>query len=126
MAIRGWAGWLLLATFASSLGCNPCREEILNSSTSPDGKWTAVTVMRDCGATTAEIVSINVRPADAQKLDAENNAFVIKHEYATDVTWTSGNILTLRCRQCTAQDVLKKLDKVGPVKVIYDLPAGPS
>lgn len=98
----------------------------MNSSTSPDGKWTAVTVIRDCGATTAEVVSINVRPADSQKLDAENNAFVIKHEYATDVAWTSGNILTLRCRQCTAKDVLKKLDKVGPVKVIYDLPAGPS
>lgn len=124
MKIRRRLSWSsLLIVFWGVVGCNPCKQESLGSATSPDGKWTAVTVIRDCGATTAEVVSVNVHPAADHDLHSENNAFVVKHEYATDVTWTSNSSLTLRCRQCTAADVIKKLDRVGPVQMVYDLPA---
>ncbi len=123
MNTRRWQSWSILIALWAVVGCSPCKEEIVSSSNSPDGKWTAVTVVRDCGATNAEVVSVNVHPAGDRELQSENNSFVIKHEYATDVTWTSSNSLTLRCRQCRAADVIKKLDKVGTVQMVYDLPA---
>jgi hypothetical protein len=123
MVTRRWQRLSLLIALWAVVGCNPCKEEIVSSSNSPDGKWTAVIVMRDCGATSAEVVSVNVHPAGDRDLHSENNAFVVKHEYATDVTWASSGSLTLRCRECRAADVIKKLDKVGPVQLVYDLPA---
>jgi hypothetical protein len=103
-------------------GCNPCKEEIWNTSTSPDGKWVAVTVMRDCGATTSEIVAVNVHPIAESRLRQKNNALVLKYGKTAGVSWTDSHTLALECRDCTASDVIAKEDKVGPIKIAYTFP----
>ncbi len=104
------------------LGCNPCKEEIWSSVASPDGRWLAVTVMRDCGATTGEILSVNVRPADNKNLSQENNALVIKHGYAISTSWKDATTLKIECSECVAKEIATKQDHVGPIHIQYALP----
>jgi hypothetical protein len=113
-------GWLIILMFL--LGCNPCKEEIWSNVPSPDGRWTAVTVIRDCGATTGEVLSVNIRPAGEKKLSAENNALVIKHGYALDAIWKDATTITIECRECVPKEIAAKHDSVGPVHVLYSLP----
>lgn len=102
------------------LGCNPCKEEIWNKSTSPNGKWVAVTVMRDCGATTSEVVAINVHAAGESELHQRNNALVLKYGKTTGIFWKDNQTLVLDCGDCTTSDVLVKENKVGPIKIEYE------
>jgi hypothetical protein len=112
--------WLFVVGFV--LGCNPCKEEIWSTSTSPDGKWVAVTVMRDCGATTSEVVAVNVHPTNESTLRQKNNALVLKYGKTAGVSWRDAHTLALECRDCTANDIVAKIDNVGPIKITYTLP----
>jgi hypothetical protein len=111
----------MLAVLPLLLGCNPCKEEVWNSIPSPDHQRVAVTVMRDCGATTGEVLSVNVRPAGSNKRSAENNALVVKHGYAISVSWKDATTLAIECHECVAKEITAKRDNVGPVRILYDL-----
>lgn len=112
----------MLAVLTFLLGCNPCKEEVWSSIPSPDRQRVAVTVMRDCGATTGEVLSVNIRPAGSSKLSAENNALVVKHSYAISASWKDASTLAIECHECVAKEITAKRDNVGPVHIIYDLP----
>lgn len=103
------------------LGCNPCKEEIWSSVPSPDGRWTAVTVIRDCGATIGEVLSVNIRPAGEKKLSSENNTVVLKHGYAVNTTWKNATTISIECRECVSKEVAAKHGSVGSVHVVYSL-----
>ena len=111
-----------LAVLSCPLGCNPCGKEIWSNVPSPDSKWVAVTIMRDCGATTSEVVSVNVHPIGEKKLSAENNALVVKHGYAISTIWQNSTTLSIECRECVPKEIIMKRDKVGSILLVYSLP----
>ena len=102
-------------------GCKLCHEEIWGSSTSPDGKWTATIIMRDCGATTDEVVSLNVHRAGDTEYKAENNAIVINHGYAPGPLWQGTDILLVACQGCTRKDVISTAAQVGPIRIVNQI-----
>jgi hypothetical protein len=122
MKMRFFIVSVLLAELGLTLGCRPCKEEIWGTSASPDGKWIAVTVMRDCGATTSEVDSVNVHAAGEIKLQQQNNALVLKFGKTAGVSWKDNHTLALECHECAASDILAKVDKVGPIRITYELP----
>jgi hypothetical protein len=48
----------------ASTGCDLCGEDVVAEKTSPDGKFTAVTYSRNCGATTPYVTHVNLRRAN--------------------------------------------------------------
>lgn len=113
---------ILLFGVGLILGCSPCKQEIWATSTSQDGKWVAVTVMRDCGATTSEVVSVNVHVAGESKLLQKNNALVLKHGKTAAVSWKDNHTLALECHDCAGSDIIAKADRIGQISIAYDLP----
>ena len=110
---------MLGAALASILGCNLCKEEIWKQSSSPDGKWTATVVMRDCGATTSEVVSVNLHPANSKRLDAGNNVLVVKRE-SPGVSWKDNGTLELDCPDC---DVISSVNQLGSIEISQNIPS---
>jgi hypothetical protein len=113
---------LMLIVPVSGVGCHLCKTEVLNKSVSPDGKWTAETISGDCGAMSSGLVRVNVRPRAEKSASFENNVFVVSRGHSVTATWKDNASLTIECRDCTARDVETKLERHGPIQVVYDLP----
>jgi hypothetical protein len=111
----------LLATLAlwGLCGCGLCKDEILEEAASPDGKWTATVLTRDCGATTAEYMAVNLHDSKHKNLDVENDVFVTKHIHRLHVSWSGNDSLVLDCENCVAHEVEKKMDNHGTVQIVY-------
>jgi hypothetical protein len=103
-------------------GCNPCKEEIWDSATSPDGKWTATTIMRDCGATTSETVSVNVYKTGSKGFQADHNALVMKHGQAPGLFWSGNDRLLLDCHGCNSKDEIARTAQIGPIHIELRMP----
>jgi hypothetical protein len=103
------------------IGCNPCSSEILEQTSSPNKQWTAETIMRDCGATTAETITVSIRSLN-DKADSRKDIFTVKHGYAISTVWQDSEHLKISCRECIAKDVLYRDSAAGPILVSYELP----
>jgi len=108
---------LLSVVLVVLLGCHLCDETELERTISPDGKWVAVTIMRDCGATTSEVVSIDVRPIAESSARQENIVMLVKHEQIPDVEWLSNSVISVNCPHCPSTDIIEKKVKVGSITV---------
>ncbi len=108
---------LLSAGLVVLTGCHLCDEKELERTVSPDGKWVAVTIMRDCGATTSEVVSVNIRPITESSARQENNAMIVKHGQFPDVVWLSNSVVSVDCPHCLSTDIIEKKVKVGSITV---------
>jgi hypothetical protein len=115
---------LFLVTLGIATGCNPCKEEIWNSATSPDGKWRATTIMRDCGATTSETVSVNVSQTGTKGFQADHNALVMKHGQAPKLFWGGNDSLLLDCHDCDSKDEVARKAQIGPIHIEVRMPSG--
>jgi hypothetical protein len=112
-------GALAGLTLGGLCGCGLCKVEILEETTSPDNKWTATVLTRDCGATTAEYMAVNVHEFAHKHLDSENDVFLTKHVRLLHVSWNGNDSLILDCENCIAREVEKKMDKHGAVQIVY-------
>jgi type VI protein secretion system component VasK len=110
---------ILVLAFEELSGCNLCKDEVLEKAASPDGKWVATIMTRDCGATTSEYIAVNLQDAKQKRLDEENNVFVVKHLHPLHVFWQGNDSLAVDCGNCNLDEAAKKLEKLGSVKVIY-------
>ena len=121
MNLKLLLGFGALATLALGglCGCGLCKDEILEEAASPDGKWTATVLTRDCGATTAEYMAVNLHDSKHKNLDVENEVFVTKYVHRLHVSWNGNDSLVLDCENCVAHEVEKKMDKHGTVQVVY-------
>ena len=121
MSVKRVLGFGALAAFALGglSGCGLCKDEILEELPSPDGKWTAAVLTRDCGATTAEYMTVNLHDFEHEHLDPENDVFVTKYVRRLHVTWNGNDRLILDCDNCVAHEIEKKMDKHGTVQIIY-------
>jgi len=100
-------------------GCGLCKDKILEETPSPDGKWTATVLTRDCGATTAEYMTVNLHDFEHKHLDPENDVLVTKYVRRLHVSWHGNDSLILDCENCVAHEIEKKMDKYGTVRIIY-------
>ena len=67
VGITGFAVIVLLIAVIGFLHFNPlCGEETVLERTSPDGRYVAVLMTRNCGATTSYVAHINLRPATSK------------------------------------------------------------
>jgi hypothetical protein len=107
----------VLGCFGILFGCKPCSEEVWGTATSPDGKWLATTIERDCGATTSEVVSVNIHPIGQSSLREENNALVVKHAHTPGVTWLNDHSVSITCPECGAGEIIQKRASIGPISV---------
>jgi hypothetical protein len=98
-------------------GCDLCKEEIWGTATSPDGKWTATTIMRDCGATTSETISVNVHRTGSKGFEADHNALVMKHGQAPGIVWSGNDHLLLDCSGCDSKDEIARATQIGPIHI---------
>jgi hypothetical protein len=119
IAAKASTRYCLILGLVFLAGCDLCKEEVWSNVDSPDGKWTATTVMRDCGATTSEIVGVNVHKRGSKKLPADQYALVMKHGEAPVVLWTGNNTLVLDCRSCNSKDEIARAPQIGPIHVEY-------
>ncbi len=118
------ANFHLSATFLVALflltceiGC--CGKEVWNTSVSPDGKWAAVTIVRDCGATTREGMAILLRKSDEKSLRDKDMIFGINRQERIEVSWRSNNALLIDCRGCKEDQITRRLPKRGSIEIIY-------
>jgi len=86
---------------------------------SPDGKWVATTLPRDCGATTSEIMAVNVQDMNREHLDADNEVFLTKYVQRIHVSWQAKDILTIDCESCIPDQIHKRLETLGQIKIVY-------
>jgi len=101
-------GALAALALGELCGCGLCKDEILEETTSPDGKWTASVLTRDCGATTAEYMAVNLHHFEHKHLDAENDIFVTKYVHRLHVSWNGNDSLVLNCENCVARMKLRR------------------
>lgn len=114
------ASFLILVLALEELtGCNLCKDEVLEKAASPDGKRVATILTRDCGATTSEYMGVNLQDVKQKHLETKNEVFVTKHIHRLHVSWQGNDSLTIDCENCTADDVKKKLERLGAVQIIY-------
>lgn len=111
--------WLVLLWFLSSLGCTLCENEIRDALPSPDGKRTAATVVRDCGATTSESMGVYVRDAGQKSFRPQDVVFAVNRTQRIEVAWQNNNELMIDCRGCRSEEITKKLSILGPIKITY-------
>ncbi len=121
MNLKLLLGFGALATLALGglCGCGLCKDKILEEAASPDGRWTATVLTRDCGATTAEYMAVNLHDFKHTNLDVENDVFVTKYVHRLHVSWNGNDSLVLNCENCVAHQVEKKMDTHGTVQIIY-------
>ncbi len=110
---------IVVLALAELSGCNLCKDEVLEKAVSPDGKWVATTLTRDCGATTSEYMGVNLQDVKQKQLETKNEVFVTKHIHRLHVSWQGNDSLIIDCENCTADDVKKKLERLGPVQIMY-------
>jgi len=108
---------LMALLLTGQFGC--CKSEVWSTSPSPDGKWTAVTVVRDCGATTHEAMAILLRPSDEDSLHDRDMVFGVDRPMHIEVSWRSNNELLIDCRGCKDEQIRSRTSKRGLVQISY-------
>lgn len=92
-----------------------CANEILSISDSPNGRYTAYTFTRDCGATTSVSYQLSVLKKDKELKSKGGNTFVSKQEF--DVEWASDTQLNVAYPE--SAKTYKMDNKVGKVDITY-------
>jgi hypothetical protein len=114
-----WGFIALAGILLTVAACNPCREEVGANQPSPGGKWIATTVLRDCGATGPEVLSVNIHANNEQSLKESNNVLEVKHDHKIDLRWLAPSLLEVDCKDCDPSEILGKRDELVGVKIRY-------
>jgi hypothetical protein len=74
--------------------------------------------MRDCGATTSEVVSVNVHPTNEKGFDAKNTVLAVKHG-SPGIGWKDNATLKIDCPNCY---VYNSVSQLGSIHIVQNLP----
>ena len=108
-----------------------CTDQVVSSSTSPDGHWTASVMEARCGETSPFLVHVNLRPAGESiklgyfsgKAD-DGEVFLLEQDArSADVTltWTAPNRLAVSCGHCQVAYLHKRQEHWQDVTISYFL-----
>jgi hypothetical protein len=94
------AALLCLACGACGIGCG---DEVTATAVSPDGRLTAESYVRNCGATTPYATHVVVRPSGSsvaswfgRRPNAEHLVYVVAARPAVGIKWLDSSHLTVR------------------------------
>jgi hypothetical protein len=105
----------LLFLFIHLLFSGACANEILSTDDSPNGRYTAYTFTRDCGATTSVSYQLSILKKDKELNNKGGNTFVSKQEF--DVEWADNMQLDVAYPESAM--TYKMDNKVGKVDIVY-------
>jgi hypothetical protein len=74
---------------------DPCANEPLQTSFSPDGKLKVILFRRDCGATTTYSTHVSILPASAELPNEAGNVSIQDGEPLTNVRWMGDRHLNI-------------------------------
>jgi hypothetical protein len=107
----------LLAVLALGACGELCKNEIVQTLRSPDGRFDAVVFTRSCAATSGYSTQLSVLAAETVLPDGEGNTLVVRGDPRIVVRWETRR----RLRVTGLGDVATKLKltRVGEVEVRY-------
>jgi len=105
----------LLFLFIHPLFSGACGNEVLSTNVSPNGRYTAYTFTRDCGATTSVSYQLSILKKDQELKNKSGNTFVSKQEF--DVEWADDTQLNVAYPE--SAKTYKMDNKVGKVNIVY-------
>ena len=105
----------LLFLFIHLLFSGACANETLSTNDSPNGRYTAYTFTRDCGATTSVSYQLSILKKDQKLKNKSGNTFVSEQEF--DVEWARDAQLNVAYPK--SAKTYKMDNKVGRVDIIY-------
>lgn len=106
-----------LAALALS-GCGElCKNELVQTLRSPDGRFDAVVFTRSCAASTGYTTQLSVLPAETVLPDAEGNALVVRGDPRIVVRWETRRRLGVT--GLGDANTKLKLTRIGEVEVRY-------
>ena len=113
-----------------------CTDQVISTSTSPDGQWTASVMEARCGETSPFLVHVNLRAAsESIKLGYfsgkanDGEVFLLEQDaQSADVTltWTAPNRLAISCGHCQVAYLRKRGEHWRDVTVSYFFDASKS
>ena len=114
------AAVLLFAALAWLAGCNLCGDEVVSTLSSPGGRYRAVWIVRNCGATTDYVTHVVLERKSLLGWNRES-VFVARGEQRLDIRWLTNDALQIDCPSCTPERVFKKQADWNGITVAYKL-----
>ena len=112
---------VIILAFLAALalgGCGElCKNELVQTLRSPDGRFDAVVFTRSCAASTGYNTQLSIVPARSGVADAEGNALVVRGDPRIVVRWETRR--RLRVTELGDANTKLKLARVGDVEVVY-------
>lgn len=110
---------LVLPAMIGAPGCSDlmCGNTVKAEARSPDGAWTAVAFIRDCGATTGYSLQVSVLPAGLRLPNDPGNLYVQRYDQPVTLLWE--NLTTLRITHDADVRPVRMERAAGPVTVRY-------
>ena len=106
-----------LAALALSACGELCKNELVQTLRSPDGRFDAVVFTRSCAASTGYTTQLSVLPAETVLPDAEGNALVVRGDPRIVVRWETRRRLGVT--GLGDANTKLKLTRIGEVEVRY-------
>lgn len=119
---------LVLATIivggAVLAACSPCKDTVSITSVSPDGKWVAASLVRDCGATESEVTWITLSRKEAVKVnDPSNLVATIRWRRRIEFVWSAEDKLSIEC-YCKISEMNARVYVKDGVNVVFNSKLG--
>jgi hypothetical protein len=101
--------------------CSLCSDEQRQTVESPDHALKATYFVRNCGATTDYVSTVNLQ-SSREKFDGnDGRVFVAKGEHGITLEWTGPQTLLVKCRTCTRKDLFQQTIALGNTDIHYEL-----
>lgn len=111
----------IIVAFLAALalgGCGElCKNELVQTLRSPDGRFDAIVFTRSCAARTGYKTQLSVLPAETELPDAEGNTLVVHGDPTIVVRWETRR--RLRVTGVGGVNTKLKLTRIGEVEVRY-------
>jgi len=112
---------ILVAWFAALAlaGCGQelCKNEVVQTLKSPDGRFDAIVFTRSCALRSGYNTQLSILPAETVLPEGEGNALVVRGDPRIVVRWEGRR--RLRVTELGSADTKLKLARVGEVELVY-------
>jgi hypothetical protein len=119
--MRGIFGSIAVALcllLVGSLGCNPCKDVVLDRLPSPNGKWVATKVTRDCGGLGGEYVGVSIHDPSDDTTKRKDFVFLVKVRGPINMSWQGNERIVISC-DCPDSNIKEKHTRLKSVEILY-------
>lgn len=115
-----------VACAASACVSRVCRERLLDLVESPDHRYNAALLVRNCEDAPKVVTHVNLHagyggpPADGDGSATRGEVFSVEGEQKVKIVWKGARSLQVECAGCGAARVLKREGSWDDVQITYD------